>query len=101
MRTGPTGKWVHLKRAGITKEEDWAKLLGFTVQISESHDFKTGMKIWETTRNMFEETYHNYQHAREKAFPKIFGLKDDNCGDSPATCTWTESFAQKCAALAQ
>lgn len=105
MRTGPQGHWVHLKRSGIRKEEDWVKKLGTTVQISEEHDFQSGMAIWETTRNMFEETYHNYQHAREKAFPAVFGLQD-NCrkrrwSRSPATCTWTGSLAQKCAALAQ
>jgi hypothetical protein len=100
MRTGPQGHWVHLKRSGIRKERDWVKRLGTTVQISEEHDFKKGMAIWETARNMFEETYHNYQHAREKAFPQIFGLQG-NCANSPATCTWTGSLAQKCGALAQ
>jgi len=103
MRTGPSGSWLHSKRTGITKEKTWMQKLGFTVQVSEAHDFKSEFTILESLRAHFEEAYHTYQHAREKAYPSIFGLADvpESCMDEPKKCSWTRSIASRCSAMAQ
>lgn len=105
MRTGPGGAWVSIIRKGIHNEQlhEWSKLLGNTVDTNEEMDFPRSARISFTTRAMVEETYHTYQHAREKAYPTIFGLqsKPARCQDNPSTCIWPKSIAGKCSAMAQ
>jgi len=104
MRSGPGGSWIHAKRTGINFEDSWSSLLGKTVQVSEEHDFASGITISDQKCNLLEEPYHTYQHARERAYPSIFGFEDtpSSCdGSNPQSCSWQGSLAKRCSILAQ
>jgi len=81
IRTQPGGHYLFLRSSATldTSQDAMVEFIGTTVTIKQEVVFKSSSYMESSKRDMTEETFHLYQHALSKAYPKIFGVTGNSC----------------------
>jgi len=82
LRTEPNkGHYLFLRSSSLlAKYQDlMVPYLGTTVTIRQEIDFTASSKLHESRQSMVESTFHLWQHALGKTYPKVFGIVNTNC----------------------